>query len=229
MRKGDLENKKKRCILFFVKYPKKGEVKSRLSADLNKTFIVNLYKMFVSDLLNTMKQTDFSIVICYYPNDSLGEFKNWLGSEYIYIPQQGENLGQRMKNCFINAFEIGFEQVCVIGSDSPDLPYGLFETAFFSLEKNDAVIGPTFDGGYYLLGFTKKSFSPNVFEGISWSTKAVFNETMHHLNEEGIKTKVLQQWRDVDTLKDLMFLYENKDFNDSETMTFLMQNFQKEK
>ena len=227
MKRGNLTIKKKCGILFFVKYPEGGGVKSRLSAELNETFTVKLYKIFVQDLLRTLNKTGYSIIICYYPNDTLDNFKNWLGSKYLFFPQQGDDLGQRMKNCFVHAFEQGFEQVSVIGSDSPDLPQRLIEKAFLGLETHDAVIGPTFDGGYYLLGFTYQSFSPKVFEGITWSTKNVFKETMHLLNNEGLQTQVLPHWRDVDTLDDLMHLYKNKDFNDSETMSFLLHNFRK--
>jgi rSAM/selenodomain-associated transferase 1 len=227
MKRDDLTIKKKCGILFFVKYPKEGEVKSRLSVELNETFTIKLYKMFVQDLLHTLNKTGYSIIICYYPNYAFDNFRNWLGSKYLFFPQHGDDLGQRMKNCFVHAFEQGFEQVSVIGSDSPDLPQRLIEKAFLSLETYDAVIGPTFDGGYYLLGFTNKSFSPKVFEGITWSTKTVFKKTMRLLNDEGLQTKVLPHWRDVDTLDDLMCLYKNKYFIDSETMSFLFQNFKK--
>ncbi|KYK21056.1 hypothetical protein AYK21_00840 [Thermoplasmatales archaeon SG8-52-2] len=219
--------KKNYCILFFVKYPEKGKVKSRLSSKLDQNFTINLYKMFVKDLLFTLNKTDYSKIICYYPDNEIEKFKKWLGSSLDFYPQHGKNLGQRMKSCFESAFNQGFEKVIVIGSDSPDLPEKIFEKAFIILDENDSVIGPTYDGGYYLLGFKKNSYSPKVFEKINWSTKTVFKETINKLNIENLKTVILNYWRDIDTFDDLNHFYnkykDKQDFN-SETIIFLKKN-----
>ncbi len=228
MKNDDLIDKKNCCILFFVKYPEKGKVKSRLSNRLNQNFTVKLYKMFVKDLLETLNKTEYSKIICYYPNYSIDKFKNWLGSNNNFFSQQGSNLGERMKTCFKFAFDKGFEKVSVIGSDSPDLPQFIIDEAFLSLKVYDSVIGPTYDGGYYLLGCNNNSYSPKVFNGINWSTKTVFKETMNILNNEGLKIQVLTYWRDIDTLDDLKYFYnkyKNKEGYDSNTLTFLKQNF----
>jgi rSAM/selenodomain-associated transferase 1 len=215
------------CILFFVKYPEKGKVKSRLSSELNENFTKNLYKMFVKDLLFTLNKAKYPKIICYYPKKNIDKFKAWLGKNYRYYAQSGENLGERMKSCFEFAFKQNFEKVIVIGSDSPDLSENILNTAFSSLNDNDTVIGPTYDGGYYLLGFKKNSYSPEVFNGINWSTKTVFEETMNKLNSENIKTKVLDYWGDIDTINDLNQFYKKykdiKNYN-SETITFLKKN-----
>ena len=183
--------------------------------------------MFVKDLLFTLNKTKYSKIICYYPKDKIDKFKTWLGKNYRYYPQSGENLGQRMKSCFEFAFKQGFENVIVIGSDSPDLSENIFKKAFLGLKENDSVIGPTYDGGYYLLGFKKNSYSSEVFNGINWSTKTVFEETMNKLNSVNIKTKILENWGDIDTIEDLNQFYKKykdiKNFN-SETITFLKKN-----
>jgi rSAM/selenodomain-associated transferase 1 len=183
--------------------------------------------MFVKDILFTLNKTEYSKIICYYPNNKIDKFYNWLGKKYKFYPQQGKNLGQRMKSCFEFAFKQGFEKVIVIGSDSPDLSQKIFEKAFSSLNENDSVIGPTYDGGYYLLGFKKKCYSPKIFEKINWSTKTVFKETMNRLNSENIKTKVLIYWRDIDTIDDLnqfYNLYKDKHDINFETISFLKKN-----
>ena len=212
------------CILFFVKYPEKGKVKSRLSKKLNQNFTVDLYKMFVEDLLITLNKTEYNKIVCYYPETYIEKFKNWLGKNYNFYPQHGKNLGQRMKSCFEFAFNKDFEKVIVIGSDSPDLSHNIFKKAFSSLNENDSVIGPTYDGGYYLLGFKKNRYSPNVFEKINWGTKTVFKETMNKLKNEYLKTEVMSYWRDIDTLDDLKYFYnrykDRQDFK-SETISFL--------
>jgi rSAM/selenodomain-associated transferase 1 len=215
------------CILFFVKYPEKGKVKSRLSSKLSEKFTVNLYKMFVKDLLFTLNKTEYHKIVCYYPENYIEKFKNWLGKNYNFYPQQGENLGIRMKSCFDFAFNQDFEKVIIIGSDSPDLSESIFKKAFISLNENDSVIGPTYDGGYYLLGFKKNYYSSKVFEEINWSTNSVFKETMNKLNSENIKTDVLSYWRDIDTIDDLKYFYDKyKDIQDCnfETISFLKKN-----
>jgi len=215
------------CILFFVKYPEKGKVKSRLSSNLDENFTINLYKMFVKDLLFTLNKTKYSKIVCYHPDKFIDKFKNWLGKRYNFYPQKGDNLGQRMNSCFEYAFDQGFKKVIVIGSDSPDLTTNLIDKAFLDLNKNDSVIGPTYDGGYYLLGFKKNSYLPRVFEGISWSTETVFDETMNQLNNKKLKTKVLIYWRDIDTIEDLKHFfnkYKNKDYYNSETISYLKKH-----
>ena len=79
-----------------------------------------------------------------------------------------------MENAFQRCFADGFTAVVLIGSDIPDLPPEILAEAFAALDSRGAVIGPAVDGGYYLIGFTKEMFAPGVFEGISWSTEAVF-------------------------------------------------------
>jgi rSAM/selenodomain-associated transferase 1 len=131
------------------------------------------------------------------------DLKNWLGDQYLYMPQTGENLGERMKNGFAEAISMNFKRVVLIGSDIPDLPLGFIEEAFASLREKDAVIGPSLDGGYYLIGFKNETFSPRVFEGIHWSTESVFEKTLRLLEQEGLTVHTLQPLRDIDTVEDL--------------------------
>jgi rSAM/selenodomain-associated transferase 1 len=119
------------------------------------------------------------------------------------MPQAGEDLGERMKNGFVEALSMNFKRVVLIGSDIPDLPLEFIEEAFTSLQEKDAVIGPALDGGYYLIGFKKETFSPRVFEGIHWSTESVFEKTLKVLQQEGLTVHTLQPLRDIDTVEDL--------------------------
>ncbi len=164
---------------------------------------VKLYRRFLLEMLFTLNRGTFLFYLCYYPENSLTELKHWLGDHYLYMPQGGENLGERMKNGFAEAFSMSFKRVVLIGSDIPDLPLEFIEDAFKSLDEKDAVVGPSFDGGYYLIGFTNKTFSPRVFDGIHWSTESVFEETLKVLKQEGLTVHTLQPLRDIDTVEDL--------------------------
>ncbi len=103
----------------------------------------------------------------------------------------------------MEAYTMGFKRVVLIGSDIPDLPLEFIEEAFTSLNEKDAVIGPSLDGGYYLIGFKDKTFSSQVFKGISWSTERVFEQTTKILEREGLTVHFLKPLRDIDTIEDL--------------------------
>ena len=192
-----------RCLLFFIKYPEIGKVKSRLAAIIGDETAAKLYEDFIMQMLSTLKKGDFPFYICFHPKNALRALKGWLGSQYHYIPQKGKDLGERMRNAFTQTFKIGFRRVVLIGSDIPDLPLEFVEEAFTSLKKKDAVIGPALDRGYYLIGFKDKTFSPHVFEGMAWGTETVFAETMLTLKKLRRKVHILPYQRDIDTVDDL--------------------------
>jgi len=192
-----------RCLLFFIKNPEKGRVKTRLASAVGDEMAVKLYRRFLLEILSTLNRGTFLFYLCFYQENSLNDLKGWLGDDYLYMPQNGENLGERMKNGFIEAFAMNFKRVVLIGSDIPDLPLEFIEEAFTSLQEKDVVIGPSFDGGYYLIGFKDKNFPLKVFEGIPWSTKRVFEETMKVLRQERLTVHTLQPLRDIDTIDDL--------------------------
>ena len=192
-----------RCLLFFIKDPGKGRVKTRLASAIGDKMAVKLYKRFLLETLFTLNRGTFLFYLCYTPVDSLNELKDWLGDHYLYLPQIGENLGERMKNGFAEAFSMNFKRVILVGSDIPDLPLEFIEEAFTSLDEKDGVVGPSFDGGYYLIGFKNKSFSPRAFDGMHWSTETVFEETLKILKQEGLTIHTLQPLGDIDTVEDL--------------------------
>lgn len=215
-------------ILFFVKYPLKGQVKSRLSPPLEQDFLLDLYKCFVTDILNMLYETQFPILLCFSPSTSEQKFRQWIPTARYYFPQKGISLGERMKNGFSEGFNHGFTTLVVIGSDSPDLQPKSIKQAINKLYYTDAVIGPSFDGGYYLLGLHKETFSPAFFENIKWSTNSVYETTLKKLRDQQKTVSSLPKWYDVDTFTDLQQLYQRNQttsFIDSETMKLLKQYF----
>jgi len=192
-----------RCLLFFIKNPEKGKVKTRLASAIGEKMAVKLYKRFLLEMLFTLNKGTFLFYLCYSPESPLSSLKDWLGDHYLFMAQTGEDLGERMKNGFLEAISMNFKRVVLIGSDIPDLSIEFIEAAFTSLQEKDAVIGPSLDGGYYLIGFKKETFSPRVFEGIYWSTASVFEKTLKVLEQEGLTVHTLQPLRDIDTVEDL--------------------------
>lgn len=187
----------------FVKYPEKGKVKSRLSRYWDEDMVVRLYRAFIDDLLAGLSAGDYGFRIAYYPPERKKEFSKQFGDAFSYVPQTGKDLGEKMGNAFKKCFSEGFKAVVVIGSDSPDLPTRIVNEAFQALEKSGAVIGPSYDGGYYLIGFTGESFTPAAFDGIAWGTDSVGERTMDILKKAGINVHVLPSWRDIDRPEDI--------------------------
>ncbi|HUH64893.1 MAG TPA: TIGR04283 family arsenosugar biosynthesis glycosyltransferase, partial [Syntrophales bacterium] len=216
--------KEERCLVMFVRFPEPGGVKSRLAAKLGGEEASNLYRSFVEDLLERLSGGPYRFRIAFHPADRERELRKMLGGEFSCFAQEGEDLGERMKNSFLRCYEEGARCVALIGSDIPDLPKETIDEAFCVLGKKDAVIGPAEDGGYYLIGFRQESFNSDVFGGISWGTDAVFRETVETLEGAGAHVHVLTLRRDIDRPEDIAALIEDSKgtaFAASRTMTYL--------
>lgn len=190
-------------LLIFVKAPSPGTVKTRLARSLGEHHAVELYKNFVFDVLDAAEKSNYPITICCEPAAKEGAIASWLGTMRHYEKQEGADLGEKMKAAFSRAFLAGSDAVLLVGSDIPELTASIIQSAFESLQDHDIVLGPSFDGGYYLIGFRKKSFMPQVFEGIHWSSNTVFQETMKVLAQARMRVSLLPLLRDLDTIEDL--------------------------
>lgn len=215
------------AILVFIKAPEKGKVKSRLAKSVGEDTALDIYKCLVCDTLETLKKGNYIFTLCFYPPDSQGIVKDWLGNAHSFMSQHGENLGERMKNAFVQAFSGGMTKVLLIGSDIPELSISLVNEAFDAMDTKEAVIGPAHDGGYYLIGFRRDSFQPAIFQGISWGTGSVFYQTMNIFDKTGSRVHSLPGLTDIDTLEDLLSLLARNadaDIKESLTMSFLKNN-----
>ncbi|MHC4664838.1 MAG: TIGR04282 family arsenosugar biosynthesis glycosyltransferase [Planctomycetota bacterium] len=214
------------CVLFFVRYPVPGKVKTRLAEQLGPGQAAELYGNFVLDLLDTLRSLNVNLRIFFEPAEALDDIRHWLGENHSYVLQSGDNLGQRMKNAFAYAFADGFSKGVLIGSDLPDLPADFLCLGLRTLDTRDAVLGPSSDGGYYLIGFSRQAFLPEAFDNIAWGTDRVFAHTVRILKRHRRKIHVLPRWHDVDTLEDLKSLAarsRSTDFKNSRTFSFLKE------
>jgi len=215
------------CVIMFVKSPEIGMVKSRLAASVGDNFVLDLYKCFVSDMMEMFSRSEYPLIIFFHPPESRQKIVQWLGDTHILLPQIGDNLGERMKNAFRTVFSQHLGSALLIGSDSPDLPSQIIDEALTSLRDHDAVVGPSYDGGYYLIGFRADTFLPQVFDRIPWSTSEVFLQTTDVLKKAGHRVHVLPVWRDVDTFDDLKSLFlnsRNTPFGKSATVRYMENN-----
>ena len=190
-----------RVLGMFAKRPEAGAVKSRLAAVIGPEWAARLYGAFLRDLVARLATMRANRVIAYAPADAHAYFTDLAAGQFRLVVQAPGSLGDRMAGFFSGSFQSGAERVVLIGSDSPDLPLGNVSRAFEELADHDVVLGPSDDGGYYLIGMRR--MIPEVFQDIRWSTSNVRTETIERLRGLGIAHALLEAWYDVDVVDDL--------------------------
>jgi rSAM/selenodomain-associated transferase 1 len=212
------------CGFVMVKFPEPNHVKGRLAQTVTPLIATELYEKFVLDTVQTIEQIPWPFFIAFHPPETIAKFKVWLGNNIQYFPQQGNNLGERLKNGFNHVIQQGFQKVISIASDCPDLPLDLLLQADKHLETHDTVLGPSPDGGYYLIGFQSKKYRSEMFDEIPWSTDTVLEETKSKMHHHNYRVHMLPAWSDIDTIADLETFFENNKSSStraSNTMSYL--------
>lgn len=200
-----------KALIFFCRKPAAGKVKTRLAASIGGGLAAGLYSCFLKDLSKAARRSGAEVFLFHTPPARDGRaLKRLLKEDFKYLPQRGADLGERMLNAFAYVFGAGFRKAVIIGSDTPDLRAADLREAFAALAKKPAVIGPAHDGGYYLLGFERSNFLPEVFAGITWSGADVFSRTMQRFKKAGRGPCRLKKRHDIDTLKDLLSFYRRQ-------------------
>ncbi|RLT06367.1 MAG: glycosyltransferase [Planctomycetota bacterium] len=186
----------------FVKAPEPGRVKTRLAAVIGDANAAELYRAFLTDLIERFRQTGDRRVLAYSPADDMTRefFRQLAGGDYDLWPQPDADLGTRMQT-FFETF--GPEPVVLIGSDSPTLPDESPAAAFELLERTDVVLGPATDGGLYLIGLNQRRRTWPIFNRIDWSTSRVLQQVLQRLLQEHALVEVLPPWYDIDEPADL--------------------------
>lgn len=199
-------------LIVFAKAPRLGKVKTRLSPPLTTEQSLDLHRALVEVTLNRFECFKRPLIDHHlYLSEPLGNDKHLeIPSGWIQQIQEGNHLGERLETAFRRAFDDGIKRVVVLGSDSPTLPFQCVEEAFDDLVRFDAVLGPSLDGGYYLMGCSR--FIPEVFKDISWGKSTVLRETAEVLNRVQCSFSYLIDWYDIDTDEDLMRLREEIGF-----------------
>ena len=193
----------KKGVILFVKYPNLGEVKTRLASKTNKNFALEFYKIVAEYVFNEIGKLGpgIDILLFYSGKDSLSKIKSWVKKDFLFFPQNGEDLGERMSDAFFHAFKNNYEMVLILGSDIPEISVDTIGSAFSYLSESNVVISPSEDGGYSLLGTDK--YYPLLYQNIEWSSDSVFEKTKEVIESNNLHLKVLPVLNDVDTLPDL--------------------------
>lgn len=185
----------------FAKFWQPGQVKTRLAAEIGSRRAAEIYRTFVATLLRRFSRTGDRRVLVYSPAERAEDFTAAAGPAWNLQPQAAGDLGQRMQCFFTESFAAGADRVVLIGSDSPDLPPEYVDRAFAALHSRPVVLGPSWDGGYYLIGL--RGILPQVFDRIPWSSGEVWQQTVQRLSELNCPFAELPPWYDVDDAADL--------------------------
>ena len=206
---GDYENQEyaysrkssmnKDTLIVFVKNPLPGKVKTRLAQKIGVKNALSIYQKLLNHTLKIILPLTQDVIIYYSDEVIIDDM--WAGHPFLKEKQTGIELGDKMNNAFIDYFSKGYKKICIIGSDNLEITTEIIEQAFLELNETDIVIGPSTDGGYYLVGM-KAQYS-EIFKNKSWSTSRVLEETINDLDNQTISYSLLKTLSDIDTYKDL--------------------------
>ncbi|MGJ8743754.1 TIGR04282 family arsenosugar biosynthesis glycosyltransferase [Polaribacter sp.] len=192
----------KNLLLIFTRNPELGKAKTRLAKTVGDETALEIYTFLLQKTRDISSKVTSDKAVYY--SVKIRENDIWDANIYQKHQQVGEDLGIRMLNAFKNGFDAGYQKVMIIGSDLYDLSSENIEKAFIELEKNDVVIGPAEDGGYYLLGMN--SLQENIFKNKNWGTSSVRKDTLQDLKNK--KVKLLAIKNDIDIYEDIIGIPE---------------------
>ena len=190
------------ALAVMAKAPRPGKVKTRLAPPLTLEQSAALNICFLRDtaanIADAARSGRAAGVVCYTPVGDEAAFYGLLPQEFVLMPQRGDGFGERLLCAAQDLLRCGFGSVCLIDSDSPTLPHAALMAAVRELERpgDRVVLGPSDDGGYYLIGL--KQAHAEVFERITWSTGSVYAETLERAREASLEVVELPCWYDVD-------------------------------
>jgi rSAM/selenodomain-associated transferase 1 len=199
------------ALAVMTKAPRAGKVKTRLTPPLTPEEAAALNICFLRDtaaaIAQTVAERTARGIAVFTPASANEAYADILPEEFDLVPQRGDGFGERLVCAAEDLLAIGFASVCLIDSDSPTVPQTAFSQAvdFLNRSEDSVVLGPSDDGGYYLIGL--KKLHRSLFEGIDWSTDRVLEQTMHQARELNLPVHLLPTWYDVDDRATLQRLW----------------------
>ncbi len=195
------------ALVVLAKAPLAGQVKTRLQPTFTAEEAMEFSRSLLVDQLNHLQKLDTAdFYLAFAPDDTQLLMAQLAPARFRLFPQQGDDLGARMAAVFERLSRMGHKNIVLIGGDLPPVPLNFFGEAYAFLEasENRVVLGPSRDGGYYLVGCNHPT--PQIFEGMSWSHSKVLTDTQNKLASLKIDYHLLAPWFDIDTPDDLTYL-----------------------
>jgi rSAM/selenodomain-associated transferase 1 len=186
-----------------LKAPRAGEAKTRLVPALSEKDAASLAACFARDALAHARRVASDVIVAYTPADARPALAELLNGPIIWHEQEGADLGARLEAIAAHAFTLGYGPLLIMGTDSPTLPasYACMARDALAAGEADIALGPTADGGYYLVGLRHPV--PGLFQNIEWSTPRAYRQTARNAARLNLRLLSLPPWYDVDTPQDL--------------------------
>jgi uncharacterized protein len=195
------------ALAIMAKAPVAGAVKTRLVPPLTPEQAAELYRALLLDQFEHLKTfAGAERYVVYAPADAEPILRSLGGADYRYLAQGDGDLGVRMEQTFADLARLGHRNLVLIGSDLPALPRAILDVAFNQLAgaKRRVVLGPSRDGGYYLVGMNQPT--PEIFDNMRWSHDRVLADTTARLDGLGVPYGMLPTWFDLDVAEDFQRL-----------------------
>lgn len=196
------EDHTKNLLIVFVKNLVLGSVKSRLALTTGYNNALEIYADLMHKIHDVSVEIPFDKLVAY--SSEIEKIDIWETDKFDKTIQSGHDIGERMFNAFKQAFEDGYENIVLIGSDIINLKSDILFDAFDQMKRFDLVIGPATDGGYYLIGL--KSPLKQLFENKDWSTNKVFIQTLKQSIDLDLSVGLTSELSDLDRVEDFQFL-----------------------
>jgi len=189
----------KSVLLIFTKNPELGKCKTRLASTLGDDKALDIYIQLLEHTKNFAELIEVDKHVYY--SKTIPDKDLWSPDIFDKKHQIEGDLGEKMNKAFEDSFTEGFDKAVIIGSDCAEINEDDIKEAFKALDKNDVVIGPAIDGGYYLMGM--RNYYPFLFKEKSWSTPKLIDETKADLQKHQVSFELLKEKSDIDYEEDL--------------------------
>lgn len=187
-------------LVVFAREPVPGCVKTRLAKDVGTEVAAALYDLILRHIVKSVISPQYDIVLCKTPESGRAFFEGLVPGAVVRNQPEGD-IGEKMSGVFKTEFACGYRRICLIGTDCPGISSSGILRAFEILGKSELVLGPSSDGGYYLIGLSV--FYPELFEGIAWSTDKVLSRTLGIADSLDIGFGSLEVMTDIDEIAGL--------------------------
>lgn len=202
---GRKDFRMKQALILFTRVPTEGKTKTRLQTALTPAQCVEAHCAFLRDAKAACSNpSQWDLLVFYGDEGPLSVLQKILPEQSAFFPQQGKSLGEKMDRAISRVLSMGYERCVLVGADLPELNQKIIDAAMQQLQKNQLVLGPTADGGYYLIGSTKPC--PEIFSGQSYGGSSVFENTVAAAKKAGLSLGIVAPLEDIDQPEDLRAL-----------------------